>query len=210
MKMRTSSGTSGTASSGTTTQSSTGTQANSSTTTSASSPSGGGAGGAVDELRDGTWKVGEAGEVEFAVRNGALSLGAVRPNSGWQQRVADQKADEIEVHFTRENTKCKFEVELDGGSMKISKEVEIKRAAGGTYQVGNAAEVSFTTDGTRITLGDVRPANGWTVTKQDKSSDDIEIDFRNDTGGTAEFQAELDDGQVKVEIDQKLKGPIPR
>lgn len=173
-------------------------------------PSSSAAGGAVDELRDGTWQVGDAGEVEFALANGALSLTEVRPADGWQQRVSDEKADEIEVHLTRDTTDWKFEVELDADNLEISKELEIKQAEGGTYRVGSAGEVSYDTDGTTVTLNDVRPSQGWTVTKRDESSDDIEIDFRNDdTGGSAEFEAEADDGAVELEISQKLTGPIP-
>lgn len=166
-------------------------------------------GGAVDELTDGTWQVGEAGEVEFALQDGALSLTEVRPADGWQQRVAGEDPDEIEVHLTRDATDWKFEVEVDG-DMEISKELEIKGAESGTYQVGDAAEVSFDTDGSTVSLGDVRTNDGWAVTKQDESTDDIEIDFRNDgTGASAEFEAEVDGGQVGLEIDQKLTGPIP-
>lgn len=167
-------------------------------------------GGAVDELRAGTWQVGEAGEVEFALDNGALSLTEVRPSEGWQQRVADEKPDEIEVHFTQDTTDWKFEVELDDADLEISKELEIKQAEGGTYQVGDAGEVSFTVDDSTVTLVNVRTNNGWTVTKQDDSTDDIEIDFTNTgTGASAEFEAEIDDGAVELEIDQKLTGPIP-
>lgn len=166
-------------------------------------------GGAVDELRDGTWQVGDAGEVEFALEGGALSLTEVRPAEGWQHRVADEQPDEIEAHFTRDATDWKFEVELDAETMEISKELEIEQAEGGTYQVGSAAEVSFDTDGSTVTLGDVRTNDGWTVVKQDESTDDIEIDFSNDIGGSAEFEVEAEDTGVGLEIDQKLTGSIP-
>lgn len=166
--------------------------------------------GAVDELQDGTWQVGEAGEVEFVLDSGALSLTEARPAEGWQQRVADEKPDEIEVHFTQDTTDWKFEVELDDNDFEISKELEIKQAEGGTYQVGSAAEVSFDADGSTVTLGDIRTNEGWTVTKQDESSDDIEIGFTNTgTGASAEFEAEIDDGAVELEVSQKLTGPIP-
>lgn len=148
--------------------------------------------------------------MEFALDNGALSLTEVRPADGWQHRVSDEKPDEIEVHLTRDTTEWKFEVELDN-EMEISKELEIKQAQGDTYQVGSAGEVSFDSDESTVTLGELQPNEGWQVTKQDESSDDIEIDFTNsDTGATAEFEAELDNGSVELEINQKLTGPIPR
>jgi hypothetical protein len=54
-----------------------------------------------------------------------------------------------------------------------------------------------------------RPNKGRKITKRDGSSDDIEIDFRQGRA-TTEFGAELDDGGgLSLEIDQKLKGPVP-
>ena len=132
----------------------------------------------------------------------------VRPSSGWDQRVADEKADEIEVHFTRGGTDWKFEVELDRDNMEVSKEQEIRQADAGTYPVGDAGEVDFRADGDSLTLGDVRTNEGWEVTKRDESTDEIEIDFvRGDA--TAEFEAETGSGGIELEIDQKVTGPIP-
>jgi hypothetical protein len=64
-------------------------------------------------------------------------------------------------------------------------------------------------DGGSLTLVNVQTNTGWKATKREVSSDDIEIDFRQ--GKTkAEFGAELDDsGRLSLEINQKLKGPIP-
>lgn len=166
-------------------------------------------GDGVDELRDGVWQLGDAGEIEFALKEGALALIEVRPADGWQQRVSDDDADEIEVHFTRGSTDWKLEVEIDDSTMEISKELRIKLADGGTYQAGSAGEVSFTSNGTTVTLGEVSPSPGWTVAEQDVSSDDIEIEFRNDSGGKAELEVEARGGSVEVEISQKLSGPIP-
>jgi hypothetical protein len=41
------------------------------------------------------------------------------------------------------------------------------------------------------------------------SSDDIEIDFIKGAA-TAEFDVEIDRGQVKLELNQKVTGPVPR
>lgn len=163
----------------------------------------------ADELRDGVWQIGDAGEVEFALKEGALSLIEVRPAEGWQHRVSDDDADEIEVHFTQGSTDWKLEVEIDASKMEISKEFRIKEADSGTYRVGSAGEVSFTSDGTTVTLGEVSPSPGWTVTEQDVSSDDIEIEFRNNSGGKAELEVEARGDSLKVEISQKITGPIP-
>ena len=117
-------------------------------------------------------------------------------------------SDDVEVHFLKGNVDWKFEVEIDN-NMEISEEQDISQARGGTYKVGDAGEVQFRSDGGSLTLINVQTNTGWKATKREVSSDDIEIDFRQ--GKTkAEFGAELDDsGRLSLEINQKLKGPIP-
>lgn len=171
--------------------------------------SGGSADGAVDGIRDGVWQVGEAGEVEFAAKDGTLSLTEVRPADGWQQRVADEKADEIEVHFTKGDQEWKFEVESDSNGLQISKELTIRGGDGGDFEVGSAATLTLAVDGQKVSVGDVAPASDWQTVKQDESSDSVELGFRNEsTGGTAEFEAEADGSGVKIEITQKLRGSM--
>ncbi len=166
-----------------------------------------GAGVAVDEVRDGTWQVGDAGEVEFAAEGGSLSLAEVRPSDGWQQRVTDEKPDEIEVHFAQGDQEWKFEVESERGTLQISKELTIRNGASGDFTIGSAATLTLVVDGSTISVSDITPASGWSTMKQDESPDDVELDFRNDsTGGTAEFEAEAGSTGVKIEISQKLRG----
>lgn len=166
-------------------------------------------GDGVDELRDGIWRIADAGEVEFTLVDGALSLIEVRPAQGWQHRVSDDDDDEIEVRFTNGPVDWKLEVEIDDSTMEISKELKIRQADGGAYAVGSAAEVSFESDGSAVSLGEVSPSQGWEITEQEADSTDIEIEFRSDRGGKAEFEVESRDGLVEVEISQKLVGPIP-
>lgn len=163
----------------------------------------------VDELRDGVWQVGGAGEVEFTLVDGRLSLGGVRASEGWGHRISDEQADEISVHFTRGTSAWKFEVEIDDSTMEISKELTLTSAVSGTYGVGSAAQVTFDGDGSGITAGEVTPRPGWNVTSRDEGGSNIEIGFRNESGGKAEFEVETDRGDVEVEINQKLAGPLP-
>lgn len=53
--------------------------------------------------------------------------------------------------------------------------------------------------------------NGFEVTTQDVGTDDVEIDFGrgDEPRASAEFEAEVEDSGVELEIDQKLTGPIP-
>ncbi len=62
------------------------------------------AAGEPAELRDGVWTVGDAGEVEFALENGVLSLVDVRPATGWAVEIDEEAADEIEVEFEQNAT----------------------------------------------------------------------------------------------------------
>lgn len=161
------------------------------------------------KVRDGTFWVDQAGTVEFQVNNNALDLRDVSPNSGWEQRIAAQDPDDIEVHFLRGNVDWKFEVEIDPNKMEVSKEQDITQAKAGTYTVGDAGQVQFRSSGGSLTLVNVQTNNGWKITKREVSSDDIEIDFRQGKA-KAEFGAELDDsGGLSLEITQKLKGPVP-
>jgi hypothetical protein len=161
------------------------------------------------KVRDGTFWVDQAGTVEFQVNNNALDLRDVSPNSGWEQRIAAQESDDIEVHFLRGNVDWKFEVELDPNKMEVSKEQDITQAKAGTYKVGDAGQVQFRSSGGSLTLVNAQTNSGWKITKREVSSDDIEIDFRQGRA-KAEFGAELDDsGGLSLEITQKLKGPVP-
>lgn len=165
-------------------------------------------GQAMEEVRDGTWQVDEAGTVEFRFADNSIELQDVSPNSGWDQRIAAQSADELEVHLTRDDTDWKFEVEVDGERAEISRERDTQAADAGIYQVGDAAEVRFGSEDGSLSVDSVDTANGWEVTKRDESSDDIEIDFAKGNA-TAEFEAEQSSGRTGLEISQKVSGPIP-
>lgn len=165
-------------------------------------------GGSPDEARGGTWTVDDAGTVAFQASGGSLSLGDVSANSGWDQRVAADRNDEIEVHFTRGGTDWKFEAELDEDGLEVSRERDTQPADAGTYRVGDAAEATFSASGGSLSLDDLTVGDGWEVTKRDEASDDIEIDLRNGRQ-TAEFEVERSRGQNKLEISQKVTGPTP-
>ena len=167
------------------------------------------AGGREDEVRDGTWQVDDAGTVAFQFTGNGVELQNVSPNSGWDQRVAERQSDEIEVHFTRNDTDWKFEAEMDGDQAEISRERDTQPADSGSYQVLDAAEVEFSSGNGSLSLGSVGTKSGWKVTKRDASSDDIGIDFAKDNSATAEFEVERSNGQTKLEISQKVSGPVP-
>jgi hypothetical protein len=79
----------------------------------------------------------------------------------------------------------------------------------GTFKVDKAGTVEFRVNNNVLNLQDVSPNSGWRQRIAAQSSDDSVIDFRQGRA-TAEFGAELDDGGgLSLEINQKLKGPVP-
>ncbi len=158
--------------------------------------------------RDGSWRLGNAGTVDFTATGGQLELVSATARPGWGKRIADDRADEIEVHFTRRSTDWKFEAELDDGRLEITREQEDRQAQPGTFAVGDAARATIALQGSRLVLRNVASRQGWTETKRDIESDELELDFRRGRE-TAELEAELRGGNLRVEITLKVTGPIP-
>ena len=163
----------------------------------------------TEQARAGSWPVADAGTVVFETSGGALRLVSADPKPGWNRRLADNSATHIEAHFTKGNTDWKFEAEVDDGRLEISRERDTRPAPAGSYRVLDAATVSFTASGNSLRVGTITPSAGWRETIRDVSSDDIEIDFTKGAA-TAEFEAEIDRGQIKLELSQKVTGPAPR
>lgn len=166
-------------------------------------------GGPYGSLRDGVWTVGPAGEVEFAVTDGALELIDVRPFDGWDVTDQDIGPDEIEIDFRQGPVEYEIEIELQNGVLEIEIDQDIDPAEPGTFAIGEAATAEvFVEDGVLV-LGEVVLNDGWTETDRDVSSDDIELDFRRDGDGffeTWELNADLDDGELEIEIDYEIEG----
>lgn len=76
--------------------------------------------------------------------------------------------------------------------------VDLEESPDGVYAVSDAGEVVVTSDGDRLALADVRPAEGWSVRKTSAKDDKVEVELRADRKVTLE--AELDDGEVEIEV----------
>lgn len=159
-------------------------------------------------IRDGVWTVGDAGEVEFSFENGALELIDARSNPLWGVEIDEQSPDEIEVDFESGNVEWEMEIEVEGNEAEIEIDQDIDPAEPGTYQVGDAGEVEFQSGAEGLVLVDARANEGWDVVVDEQDAEEIEVEF---TRGNVEwdFDAELDDGELDVEIDQEITGPIP-
>jgi hypothetical protein len=68
---------------------------------------------------DGVYTVYEAGTAVVTFENGRLVLGEVRAAEGWNARVDDQEADEVEIDFRRSASDVlDLEVEVDDGRVE--------------------------------------------------------------------------------------------
>lgn len=84
------------------------------------------------------------------------------------------------------------------GSTSTTVEEEFVAAGGGTFRVAEGVTVTVDLQGGALVLVDVS-APGWAVEIKDQESDRIRIRFEK-TGAHAEFEAELDDGRLEIEI----------
>lgn len=166
------------------------------------------AAGEPAEVRDGVWAVGDAGEVEFAVENGALQLVDARPSDGWRMDIDEQAPDEIEVDFERGNVEWEIEIETDGNRLEIEIDQDIDPAEAGAYEIGNAGIVEVSLGDAGLSLIEATPNEGWDYVIDEESSEEIEVEF---TSGDVkwDFDAEYDDGVLDIEIDQEIVGPVP-
>lgn len=68
------------------------------------------------------------------------------------------------------------------------------------YEVGPAGEVEISVEGDSLTLVEARPNEGWSIDEIEEEDDEIEVDFVRGNEEW-EFEAELENGQVEIEID---------
>ena len=71
-----------------------------------------------------------------------------------------------------------------------------------TYTVADAGTVTLTVVESRLELVEVAAADGWQASIDSETATEIEIDFVS-AGSRLRFQAELEDGAVKVEVEAK-------
>ncbi|MCK9486038.1 MAG: hypothetical protein M0R73_04955 [Dehalococcoidia bacterium] len=160
------------------------------------------------EVRDGTWPVGDAGEVEFAVSGDRLELVEVRPADGWSVTEQEIEDDEIEVDFRRGDVDWTVKVEIDNGVLEIEIDQDVHGAEPGVYAVGLAGTVAFQVSDGALSLGEIVTNEDWSHRIEEQEAGAIEVDFRRDNV-TWEFKVERDDGRLEVEIDFKIEGRYP-
>ncbi len=76
----------------------------------------------------------------------------------------------------------------------------LDEASDGVYDLGDAGELVMERDGETLRLVEVRVADGWRYEEDDVDDDDeVEVTFRSD-GREIEFEADVDDGWLDVEV----------
>lgn len=197
----------------------------------ANTKSGGGssATGEQTEERDGTYAVGDGGEVEFERTDQGLRLVEARPNPGWTTEINDRGPEDIDVEFRRDNVEWQFDAEIDDGGILLVDPADRDmvdrddnyddgggQATGGgqagdrdgAYTVGNGGEVEFVREGNSLRLVEARPNPGWDPLVNDRGPEDVGVEFRK---GNVEWQfdAEIEDGGILVvdPADKDIEGP---
>ncbi len=69
-----------------------------------------------------------------------------------------------------------------------------------TYAVGGAASVTVSWANGTMSLGSVSVSDGWVIEKKEVRSDRVKLEFENGESD-AEFEARLESGSIRVEID---------
>ncbi len=159
-------------------------------------------------LSDGVWAVGDAGTVEFVLRDGQLELVEVLANDGWRVSIDERSPDEIEVDFERDNLEYEIEIEYENGILEIEIDLDIDPAEAGSFEIGPAGVVTVSVVDGRVVLDDLAVAEGWTVVEQDTDDGEVEVELRQGNMEW-EFEAEFDDGRLEVEIDFEIEGQFP-
>ncbi|NNJ47959.1 MAG: hypothetical protein HKP18_09025 [Acidimicrobiia bacterium] len=153
----------------------------------------------------------DAGTVSITFDGYYLYLDKYLLNSGWHVTKEDVKGDQIQLEFHSCHTKVEFKAEVDNGQVKLDvksspdyyegycKDEPMMPAESVEYAAADAGTVWITFDGYYLTFDNYVLNDGWYVTKQDVKSDQIQLEFHN-TYTKVEFKAEVDNGQVKLEV----------
>lgn len=159
---------------------------------------------------DGEYSVeaGDAGTVRFAVSGRQVAVQDVALNAGWQQLRDEREFDEVELAFSNGTTFVEVEAELDDGRFETDVDIDSPATpARLTFPVSDAGTVTVDVmDNGFVALVSQEAAAGWvaTVDEGDLREGEVEIQFRNDGARrSVEFDAEVDDGVLEVDIDSK-------
>jgi hypothetical protein len=158
-----------------------------------------------NEPRPGTYAVFDAGTVSFDLTDAGLVLVDVAAAAGWNAVIDQQTATEIDIDFTAPGREASFEVEWNGTVLEIELDDERRNAEPGTFPLGQAGTATISSDGTTVTLDDLQVNDGWSVIEADGTGGDVDVELRRG-GEVWEFDADIELGQLEVQIDFEVEG----
>lgn len=159
------------------------------------------------EPRDGAWRLGEAGEVEFLIRDGALDFIDARDTSGWTHTIGRNTGEAIEVQFLKGEVEWAFAAYYDQGQLEVRVQQEHEPAEPGTYTLGSAGEVEIGLEDGALSLVDTSPNVGWHQDIVTDTSERIEVAFSQ--GGVEwRLTATLEAGLLTVKSQCVVAGPV--
>jgi hypothetical protein len=162
----------------------------------------------VAEARDGTWTVGDAGEVDFVIRDGALHFGDVREYRGWTPALRRVEEEALELEFVGSGVTWEFTAHYHRGVLRVAQTKTVDLAEPGRYTVGSAGEVEVGVADGAPTLEEVTPAEGWEVSVDDESPEELTATFSREPL-VSTFAARLDAGQLQIDIGYEVASPVP-
>ena len=100
------------------------------------------------------------------------------------------------------------ETRVDGDRIETRQFVRLGDGQEQSYDAGPAGRVTVRLDGTTFTIVGVSPTEGWTVVKTETETGEAQIRFVNGAT-TVRFDAELEDGAVRIRVRQIGTTPAP-
>lgn len=160
------------------------------------------------EARDGTWTVGDAGEVDFQIRQGVLQLGDVREYPGWIHTLRRVDDDTLELEFVGSGITWEFTAHYNRNVLRVAQSKSIDLAEPGHYQIGSAGEVEVAVVDGAPQLEDASPADGWEVAIDDANPAELTATFSHQPVVWT-FAARVDAGQLEVDVGYEVASTVP-
>jgi hypothetical protein len=152
----------------------------------------------------GAWPVGDAGVVEFDLRDGDLVLLGVVAAEGWAVSIEEDDTDELEVAFTRGQERWRLEAELDD-ELDLQIAYDHPDAPHGAHSIGDAGSFALGVSGDRLELTRLDVADGWQLIERDEDDDGFELELRRDER-RFQVEVELNDGRAELVIHYSPRG----
>lgn len=80
----------------------------------------------IEPADTGRYELGQAGSMEFDVRDGGLVLNDVTANDGWDLRMDEETTDEVEFILTGGDERWRVEIELDDGEVELELDYRVR------------------------------------------------------------------------------------